>query len=326
MLIILLALLGGPLLTYAEDAAEPPRMVPDEQDTRRHINDLIASFVARHKPATLGLFQQSIDLSISFGAPAYNVGDHAACYHFYSKTAESLIAAFAGPKATTEAAGAALGDLQNAVARAKAAPDADKAAWMMRYAFDKTALAYTLKQSGAQQLVSIGMDCFKRAQYADAQDAFSTASADLKELDGQATALIPIDARFAPLALANALFAQRKYADAVGAIQNGLTIVPEWPSAEHDLRADFGDPADYEALLDDLTDKAGADPQNAGLQFLLGYHEYFTGKRELARAHFERASKLDPALNGPKIFLEHFKATPETPAPQGDHDVPGQRV
>src|SRR4051794_26932183 len=127
------------------DEKAPPddNAVPDEKTARAGVDALIRGFTAGHKPATLGLIEEAIDQSIAFGAPAYNAGDRAACYRFYRKTAESLLAAFPDdapggtPPSATEPARKALADMRAAVDRAGRTKNADRGAWSMRLAFDK---------------------------------------------------------------------------------------------------------------------------------------------------------------------------------------------
>lgn len=289
--------------------------VPDAAAVRRMIDAQIHAFQKQKKKATLGLVQQSISLSISYGAPAYNNGDRAACFRFYADTADALVAAFADENSATFSGRRAINDLKLARERTLTNKDADHNAWTMRYAFDKTQLAWELEVGSAQGLMRLGSQNFQKTQYEEAQDAFESASRSLHELDGQPLQVIPIGCRFAPLATANALFAQKHFKPAAEAVVTGMRYLPEWPAMTLDLRSLHHDPAEYEAIVEDLRGKLKETPNDAALQFLLGYELYFTGKKAEAHEQFEKTLKLDPNHVGAKMFL-HPEQKPED-------DIPG---
>ena len=242
---LLLLMLLSSVPARAADDDSPP----DEATIRKQIDVLILSFTDHKKPATAGMIEQAIGLSISFGAPTYNKGDHAACARFYSRTAESLVAAFGEKDAATLGGRASLNDLKSALDRSAGFKDPDRIAWALRFAFDKNQLACTLYAQRAQGLVAMGEEYFKRSEFAESQDAFESAVVALDELDGQSIDTIPLGCRYAPLALANALFAQKKFGDASTAVLKGLNYVPQWPGVTIDLRSFHHDPAEYEAVL-----------------------------------------------------------------------------
>jgi tetratricopeptide (TPR) repeat protein len=308
---LVLAALLLPATAFADDDA--PTAVPDRAVVRKQIDDLIQSFQHQKKKATLGLVQESIALSIAYGAPAWNQGDHGACYQFYADTADSLAAAFPGNDVATSAAATALADLKSARDRTRGVADIDQNAWAMRYAFDKTDLAWEAQVQTATGLIQLGSDYFEKSMFAESQDAFESATGKLAELDGQPIDQIPVAARCGPLSLANALFAQKKYKDAAEAVEAGLKYVPQWPAANVDLRGLHHSPDEYEAIMDDLQAKAKADPADANLQFLLGYEFYFTGKKASAKDQFEKTLKLDPDRSGAKLFLDFINNPDGTP-------------
>jgi tetratricopeptide (TPR) repeat protein len=305
--LVLAALISpGALISPASALADDniPETVPDRAMVRKQIDTLIQSFQHQKKKATLGLVQQSIALSIAYGAPAWNQGDHGACYQFYADTADSLVAAFPTDDVATQAAATALADLKTARDRTRGITDIDQNAWTMRYAFDKTDLAWQAQVETATSLIQLGSDYFEKSMFAESQDAFESATGKLAELDGQSIDQIPIAARCGPLSLANALFAEKKYKEAAQAVEAGLKFVPQWPAATVDLRGLHHTPDEYEAIMDDLQAKAKADPTDANLQFLLGYEFYFTGKKASAKDQFEKTLKLDPDRTGAKLFLD----------------------
>jgi len=314
-----------PPRTPSADPPAPGETVPDRQAVRGQVDALIHSYTSEKRKATLGMIHEAIALSISYGAPAYNQGDRSGCFHFYADTADALSEAFAADDSATDAAKAALADLKAARERTRHERSSDRNAWSMRYAFDKTQLAVETQIVSTQGLVRLGSDNFTASHFPEAQDAFASATRSLYELEGQPPELIPVECRFAPLALANSLFAQHEYKAASAAVLVGLHYVPEFPGATIDLRSLHHDPAEYEAMMDDLEAKAKDAPDDATTQFLLGYEYYFTGKKAAAKRQFEQTLKLDPQHVGAKLFLE-FKAPEQRPdAPVKPGAVPPAR-
>jgi tetratricopeptide (TPR) repeat protein len=290
----------------------PAEAGPDRQAVRGQVDALIHSFTSEKRKATLGMIHEAIALSISYGAPAYNLGDRSGCFHFYADTADALAEAFAADDSATDAARVALADLKAARERTRHERSSDRNAWSMRYAFDKTQIAIETQVVSTQGLVRLGSDNFTASHFPEAQDAFASATRSLYELEGQPPEQIPVECRFAPLALANALFAQHDYKAASAAVLVGLHYMPEFPSVTIDLRSLHHDPAEYEAMMDDLEAKANQAPDDAATQFLLGYEYYFTGKKGAARKRFEQTLKLDPGHAGAKLFLD-FKPPDQKP-------------
>jgi tetratricopeptide (TPR) repeat protein len=288
---------------------------PTADATRRQIDALIRD--AADGRATLGLLQRAIDLSIAFGAPAWNAGDHDACAGFYAKTADSLCAAFDAPAAASGPARVVLTDLRGALDRVAKSADVDANAWTMRYVFDKATVAVGLQSSRSAAMVSLGQQCAARASFRDAADAHADAVACLRELRGLPVEQIPIPCRYAPLALGDALFALRKFDESAAAVVEGLAYIPDLATQGGDLRRRFGDAAMYKALVDDLKAAADVKPDDAPLRFLVGYHLYFTGQRDAAREHLERAQKLDPKLAAAERLLNPPAGDrPPPPAPK----------
>jgi tetratricopeptide (TPR) repeat protein len=95
---------------------------------------------------------------------------------------------------------------------------------------------------------------------------------------------------------------------------DGLHFVPQWPSVNQDIRKHFGDVAVYNLLMDDLRAAAEKNPDDGSLQFLLGYHLYFTGQRDAAKTYFERVLKNDPNHAAAREFLDAQNPAPATRA------------
>jgi tetratricopeptide (TPR) repeat protein len=307
--LLLLALLLTLLSPHSRAAME--ELIPSEKETRKKIDELIKSCSDGGRKVTLGVLQEAMSLSISYGAVMYNQGDRDGCFKFYAKTAQSLCAAFPEQKPATEMARRALTDLKVALERVRRSGDTDRNAWSMRYVFDKAQLAVALHVEHLQGLVGIAEGCFKRAQFEESEDALAAAVAMLEELEGQSRENIPIGCRYARLAIGHTYFAQKKYKEAATAIDDALKHLPEWPGLTLDLRSLHRDPAEYEDLMADLQSVAKKEPENAALQFLLGYECYYTGRKAMAKEHFEAVRKLDAAHSGANLLLKKI----ETPAP-----------
>ena len=286
--------------------------VPDAAAVRGQIDQLIGSFQHAKKKTTLGMIEQAISLSISYGAPVYNSGDHDACFQFYAQTARSLCTIFADGTSATEPARAALTSLKAALGRTAGSADADRNAWALRFAFDKTQVAWELELQRQRSLVQLGSDYFARGQYGEAEDAWATAAGVMGELDGQPLENIPVMCRCAGVSLGNALFAQKKYKEASEAVAAGLRYLPHWPQASVDLRSLHRDPAEYEGLLSDLRARTEAQPDDARLHFLLGYELHYSGRRGQARKQFQRTLELDGQHAGARMYLD-TKPQPDEP-------------
>ena len=314
--VLIAALLFAWFASPAALRAAQENMPPDEDTTRQKIELLIKNWQNDKKRATLGLIQEAIGLSISYGAPTWNLGDHKACSQFYTKTAKSLCDAFAEDKSATDAARTTLGDLKLALERAAISGNFDRSAWSMRYAFDKNHMACEMQAMHVQSLLHLGDQYFKLSQFTEAQDALQSAVQSLADLEGQPLEDIPVECRYAPLALCNTFFAQKKYAEAENAIMLGLKYMPQWPTVKADLRSNHHDPEEYEQMLQDLEDKAKAQPEDATVQFLLGYEYYFTGKKKASKEQFERVLKIAPKHEGAALFMQSMPGEPPAAQPE----------
>ena len=298
-------------LAAIDDAAGP-----DESTVREQVNQLIRTFHDEKRKVTPGMIQQAISLSISFGAPAWNRGDHGACARFYLTTAQSLVGSFGAKDAATGTARGALEDLQFAIDRAQTYKDDDRSAWSLRFAFDKNQMNCELAVQKAQSLVALGEQYLKRSQYQESEDALRSAVTALAELDGEELDSIPPAARYAPLALVNVLFAQRRFDEASAQVLKGLVYLPQWPAVQIDLREASATPEDYKANLEALEMKARSEPDNASTQFLLGYQYWFTGRRLDAKDQFHQTLKLDPHHAGAALFLDPEAGKTGPPKPR----------
>jgi len=92
---------------------------------------------------------EPIRAAIQAGAPAYNRGDHAACFQVYRQTAQQLLA----DALSADVATAAAARLEVALNRAEHL-DSTRAAWEMRYAFDDLLNATSLDLHGELDAVA----------------------------------------------------------------------------------------------------------------------------------------------------------------------------
>jgi len=310
------AFLSLSLLLCTGAFADDP--VPDAAAVRRQVDGLIAN--APNHRATLGVLQGTMALSISYGAPAWNADDHDACAKFYITTGESLCSAFAGNDAATPAARHILDDLKSAIDRVKQSNDADANAWTMRFVFDKTEAMSQTQADQSARMLALGQMTMARSQFEDAANAFNAATDALHEMEGQPIEGIPPECRYAPIALSDALFGEKKYKDAAAAVEEGLRYVPDLPDAKMDLRKHFADPAIYKLLADDLSTAATNNPKDAGIQMLAGYHQFFTGHPDTAKPFFEKVLELDPKDSGAKRMIEQYD--PAHPKPAANPALP----
>ena len=133
----------------------------------------------------------------------------------------------------------------------------------------------------AWRFLGFGDAHFANAKYADANARYRKAATAAPQL---------ADCYFRQ---AYALIAMGRYDLAVGALQRGLKLQPDWPKSgfrNTELYAD--NPQAKVAHLETLAEASEKDPHNADLLFLVGVMLYFDGKEERARPFFERAVQL----------------------------------
>ncbi len=103
-----------------------------------------------------------------------------------------------------------------------------------------------------------------------------------------------------------------KYDQAVEAIQVGLQIDPDWPTANfRPVKLYDGNIADWPAHLERLADALTRHPDDPVLLFLNAYELWFDGRQDDARALFQRAAAIGPYKGLSERFL---LARPDKPA------------
>jgi hypothetical protein len=130
------------------------------------------------------------------------------------------------------------------------------------------------------RLIRLGKELFARGEYGWAAHRFR-----------QAVALGPGDAD-GQFLLAQALFAQGRYTEAVDAIHAGMRLRPDWPTAPFRPIDLYGEAADYTDHLRNLEDALTASPNDPVLLFLTAYQLWFDGREEDAVKLFQRAARV----------------------------------
>jgi hypothetical protein len=145
----------------------------------------------------------------------------------------------------------------------------------------------------------LGQDAFAAGEYGRAAQRFR-----------QAAQVNPNDA-LAYFLLAQAEFALGKYDAAVAAVEAGLRLDPDWPSAPFRPVTLYGDNVtDLPEHLSALEDALARHPDDAALLFLSAYELWLDGRRDAARPLFERAAAVAPD----RSYSERFLLTrPEQP-------------
>ena len=309
------------LAVIAATPALHAEAVPDPAVIRAHIDDLIAAATAAHGPARLGLVHAVIQLSISYGAPAYNRGSIGPCGDFYATSAAALIAAFPAAKDSSTAAAPAFADLRDGLKRAAAAVaanDAEHKAWTMRCAFDLADLEWTSALARGQGQVGVAQQWFRRGDFAEAALAAGQAVTVLDEIGVDDPTDLPFQFRLAPVYAGQALLMTGDATHAAQVIAAGLPEMPEMLTASDiDLSGMYGDPAHFAVTTTKVADAVAKDPGNADLHFLLGYLYRFSKHPDDAASELQKTLAIDPhqagalALTNPSAGKSATHAAPK---------------
>jgi Flp pilus assembly protein TadD len=143
----------------------------------------------------------------------------------------------------------------------------------------------------AARLAKLGRDSFAAGDYGRAAEHFDrAATAD------------PGDATLSFLR-AQAKFAAGQFAEAVASIRRGLALDPKWPGRAFDPKELYGDKPEKFALhLLALKKALAENPNQATLEFLLGYELWFAGDKPGAEKLFRAAAKRLPAPGPIALF------------------------
>ncbi len=294
----ILAFLLLAIACHADVDENLPIAKPNPKEVRAAIDKLIAG-TDKVNPSVILL---CIEKSISVGATTYNDGDIKGCYEFYRATATALVKKFKTEESATPGGAKAIATLRASLASAAKYGDADRQAWAMRYGFDKIVLETTLLRSEAEEHVSTGTRFFGMGNYREAEDAFKTVVALIKELKGPKVESLSLNVRIAAAGLSHSLYAQEKWKESATAIQSALLLMPNWPTYPMDQRVFYRDEAEHGAILKKLVAAVKARPDDADLQFLLGHECFFSDQREKAFSCFRSVLKKNPKHAGALVF------------------------
>jgi hypothetical protein len=304
-----------PLLPWLLVLSAGAEDTPSPTAIRSQIDKLIAAQVAAKKPANLALLRDAIALSISYGGPAYNGGDHEACMTCYRATISSLLAAFPGASGTTPAAATPLHDLDDAAQRAHAFIDVDRQAWTLRFGFDQVTLACSQAANLAQLQVQTGAQYFGRGDYDEAEIAYARGAAEAAEIDGMTLADTPVNARIATILHAQTLLMLGKTALAATEMAKGMVMVPELTSAKFDLHSIYGDQRLADQALGTATTYAAAHAADADALFLVAFEQQFGGKVDEAAKTLASVLKLVPTHAAAVLLTSpELKSPAKTPS------------
>lgn len=98
------------------------------------------------------------------------------------------------------------------------------------------------------------------------------------------------------LLMAQALFATGKFNEAAGAVQGGLSVLPQdkWGVVVENYAELYGDPGEYTGQLRALEAARKKDPEQPALRFLLGYHYGYLGYPREAIRELDKGLELAP--------------------------------
>jgi tetratricopeptide (TPR) repeat protein len=153
------------------------------------------------------------------------------------------------------------------------------------------------------RLIGLGKTAFAEQEYGRAAERFL-----------QASKLTPKDAMVHFLH-AQALLALGKYLDAVDEINIGLPLQPDWPLKHFQPLELCGQHvAAYPEHLRRLEDTLTKHPNDAALLFLFAYQLWFDGRKDEARALFQKAR---PGVPDPTLVDRFLQAKPAAPPVAG---------
>lgn len=278
----------------------------DREATRRDIDARIDVFLkARHAP-TLGLIKEVVQLSIAWGAPAYDDGDREGCYRFYSATIERLLRDFPLDEKSDPEVRAAFADLKLALESSQTYDDIVKKAWALRYGFDKVTLAWSRRNNHQQTLVGLGDKYFQLGLYTQALDACADATAELRCIAGVDVSELNLNARTAPLSCVRACFTLKNWKAAAGWLPVTLEFLPDLPTYPITPTQFYGDVADHARALKALEADFADQPDNDDLRLILAAEMFFLNRRERAQTLFRELLDKNKEHPVARAFLKTY--------------------
>ncbi|HVW37445.1 MAG TPA: hypothetical protein VHB99_09070, partial [Pirellulales bacterium] len=152
------------------------------------------------------------------------------------------------------------------------------------YAPSTTIVQPTTPQAAApNDYMALGEQDFKAGRYDSALRNWQHAMVDNPQNGGLV------------MLMGQALFATSKYDESAGAVQQGMSMLPEeqWGAVVSNHRELYGSPTDYKSQLKAL-EAARKQKESPALEFLLGYHYGYLGYPREAVRELDKAIALNP--------------------------------
>ncbi len=146
----------------------------------------------------------------------------------------------------------------------------------------------------ARHAEQLGRNLFAAGQYRRAGERWKDA------LDAE-----PAPARH--FLLAQAKFAQQRFADAAQEVRNGLRAFPDWPNTRFDVRTLYQAEGDFRTQLAALAGQVKANPLDREALFLFGYELFACGRRGDAKTVLDTSLTLEPHGEGIAALLAALK-------------------
>ena len=174
------------------------------------------------------------------------------------------------------------------------APTADAAAGDQQVANRLTQAPSPEQTESATEFVATGEQAFKAGKYREAAQLWQHSLVD----DPGNDAVL--------LLMAQSLFAQGRYADAAGATQMAMQLLPdnEWGNVIMKRNDIYGNPDEYSTQLKALEQARDAKPDDPALRFLLGFHYGAIGQSKQAIEELDKTIQLQPLDEGAKKLRE----------------------
>jgi tetratricopeptide (TPR) repeat protein len=246
-----------------------------------------------------------VQTAISFGAPLYNLGEHASCYSLYLEATMSIVSAWdrsktRGGSATSEA----VEDLRRALDRARRASNSADSAWALRHAFDKVVLMQQLATQGLGGFLRLGQSAFARGDYGAAIDAFRSAARISPELWVAGDPDEGVQAsHMAFVELGHAQLLSGQFEAARESLMHGLRLAPHLRGAGLDL-TDLGDTfEEMERKVDQMAAVDTSPSLERAVFFLRAYLDLFSGESRRAAERLALRVRTAPDDDGTQLLL-----------------------
>lgn len=162
-----------------------------------------------------------------------------------------------------------------------------------------------INEARAKQLIASGSRLFAAGSYARAAERYREA---IKATAKDASPYFM---------LAQALFANKRYAEAAQAIKDGLKINPDWVELDFDMRKLYSQPQDLIPQLASLARELQANPLDRTAMYVLGFELFVTGQKDKAKTILEQSARLEADDSHLKPFFDYFEKLAAANARQG---------